>query len=362
MRQNNKTKILTKTKNTKIMKKTLLAILATVAMVACSNDEIVREAAPEAIGFDNAFVNNSTRSVVTPGYSNTEDGIFEDFSVYGFVEGATLFNGVEVSKNYDNQELTSGWEYEETQYWITGANYAFYAVAPHYESANYWAVKDQTNPASTGATIKFTTTDGTQDLLYAPTVARQGGDGLGPVAFNFKHILSKVKFSFKNGYNASAATICVRDINIKNAYKTGEATLAAAATWTASADEDNQTNISFGNATDLESTTDVKEATDAKYAFGETVESYSERLLIPGNKTWNISFVVDLLVSGEVITTYSHTATAAFELKPGASYDIVAEITAANIDPNNEQEPIEFTATMTDWSDAENKTATVVTK
>ena len=39
------------------MKKTLLAILATVAMVACSNDEIVREAAPEAIGFDNAFIN-----------------------------------------------------------------------------------------------------------------------------------------------------------------------------------------------------------------------------------------------------------------------------------------------------------------
>ncbi len=343
------------------MKKTLLAILATVAMVACSNDEIVREAAPEAIGFDNAFVNNSTRSVVTPGYSNTEEGIFEDFSVYGFVEGATLFNGVEVSKNYDNPKLTSGWEYEETQYWIAGARYAFYAVAPHYESVNYWAVKDQPDPASTGATIAFTTTDGTQDLLYAPIVARQGGDGLGAVAFNFKHILSRVKFSFENGYNASAATIRVRDIMITNAYKTGEATLAvdnAATTdvdetvaWKNQADGENNFVISFGNATDDESTA-VKESVDVAYAYTEKYESHSERLLIPGSKEWNISFVVELLVSGEVIKTYNHTAKATIALKPGMSYDIKAVITAKNIDPAHAQEPIEFTATMTDWTDA----------
>ena len=43
------------------------------------------------------------------------------------------------------------------------------------------------------------------------------------------------------------------------------------------------------------------------------------------------------------------------------SYDIVAEITASNIDPNHAQEPIEFTATMTDWTTAEDKTATVDT-
>lgn len=337
------------------MKKTLLAILATVAMVACSNDEIVREAAPEAIGFDNAFVNNSTRSVVTPGYSTTN--LFEDFSVYGFVEGAALFNGTEVSKGITNDELSEDWKYEETQYWITGARYAFYAVAPHYESVNYWVVKDQTDPASTGATIKFTTTDGAQDLLYAPIVARQGGDGLGAVAFNFKHILSRVKFSFENGYNASAATICVRDIKITNAFKTGEATLAvddAATTdvdetvaWGNQAYDENDFEISFGNATDREDTTAA-----ADNAFGSIYESHSERLLIPGSKEWNISFVVDLLVSDKKIATYNHTAKATIALAPGMSYDIKAVITAENIDPNHAQEPIEFTATMTDWTDA----------
>ena len=93
------------------MKKTLLAILATVAMVACSNDEIVREAAPEAIGFDNAFVENSTRSVVTPGYSTTN--LFNDFAVYGFVEDAVLFNGTKVAKDgsVSNGVLKQEWKY-----------------------------------------------------------------------------------------------------------------------------------------------------------------------------------------------------------------------------------------------------------
>lgn len=342
------------------MKKTLLAILATVAMVACSNDEIVREAAPEAIGFDNAFVNNSTRSVNDPSYSNTN--LFKNFAVYGFVEDAVLFKGTKVAKDgsVSNGELKQDWKYAGTQYWIAGANYDFYAVAPF--NGN-WTIKTGTTPASTGAQISFTNVDGTQDLLYSGIVERQGvANNNAAVAFTFKHILSRVKFSFENGYNASAATIRVRDIEITNAFKTGEATLAVDNATTTDVDEtvvwDNQADgasdfvISFGSATGLESTTDVKEAAVAEYAFGKTVESHSERLLIPGSKEWNISFVVDLLVSGEVIKAYSHTAKATIALKPGMSYDIKAVITAENIDPNHAQEPIEFTATMTDWTDA----------
>lgn len=334
------------------MKKTLLAILATVAMVACSNDEIVRQAAPEAIGFDNAFVNNSTRSVVTPGYSTTN--LFNDFAVYGFVEDAVLFNGTKVANTgITNTELTSEWKYAGTQYWIAGANYDFYAVAPF--NGN-WTIKDATTPASTGAKISFTNVDGTQDLLYSGIVARQGvANSNAAVAFTFKHILSRVKFSFENGYNASAATICVRNIKITNAYATGVATLGAnAATW----GEQNGViadGVAFGNATTVETyATDATEANlvNYDYAYGTTIESYFERLLIPGSNEWTISFVVDLLVSGQKIATYNHTAKATIALAPGMSYDIKAEITATNIDPNHAQEPIEFTATMTDWTDA----------
>ena len=332
---------------------TILAVAAT--LVSCAKEDVVRENMGEAIGFDNAFVENSTRSVETPGYSTAS--MFNDFAVYGFVEGATLFDGTRVAKKGDTgitnstgQEKTD-WKYNGTQYWIAGANYDFYAVAPF---TGGWSVKTGTKPTDAGATLSFTTADGTQDLLYASIVERQGeGSGNDAVAFTFKHILSKVKFSFKNGYNASAATIRVKNVQITNAYTSGDVTLAADNAETDDVDESatwsNQATtaaFSFGNA--AAASADAEEA----YEYGKTQESYYERLLIPANAAWNITFDVDLLVSGKRIDTYTHTAKATIDLKHGMSYDINAEITAANIDPDHAQEPIEFTATMTDWSTA----------
>lgn len=342
------------------MKKTLLLVAAAVALVACSNEETVRQSAPEAIGFDNAFVENSTRSVETPGYSTTS--MFTDFAVYGFVEGASLFDGVKVAnEGITNAELKSDWKYEGTQYWIAGANYDFYAVAPYNGG---WSVKTGTTPTDAGATLSFTTADGTQDLLYASIVERQGaGEDNTEVGFTFKHILSKVKFSFVNHYNASAATIRVKNVKVTNAYTTGDVALAADNAETTDVDESvawsNQANtgtFSFGNAAVASAT--AEEA----YACDTTQESYYERLLIPANAELNITFDVELLVSGEVIDTYTHTAKITIDLQPGMSYDINAEITAANIDPEHAQEPIEFTATMTDWSNANEVDATVVTQ
>ena len=338
------------------MKKIFVAMLALAAATACSNDELV-SVNQEAIGFDNAFINNSVRSVETPGFSQAS--MFNDFAVYGFVQGASLFNGVQVAKaGVTNTELKSEWKYEGTQYWIAGANYDFYAVAPFNGG---WSVKTGTTPSDTGATLSFTTTDGTQDLLYAPIVAREGAlQGNVAVAFTFKHILSKVKFSFENGYNASAATIKVKNIKITNPYKTGEVALAAAATWSEQAVAEDFT-LNFGMATDAEETADVKENVEVAYAYGKTYESQNERLLIPGAVTngYNVTFTVELLVSGQKVATYNHTAKATIDFQPGHSYDINAEITAANIDPAHAQEPIEFTATMTDWSAASEENATI---
>lgn len=357
------------------MKKILLSLAAVAMLAACSKEETLVQQAPEAIGFDNAFVENSTRSVETPGYSTTN--LFNDFAVYGFVEGASLFNGVRVAKGITNDKLASDWKYEGTQYWITGANYDFYAVAPFFAENNYWRIADNATKTDAGTTITFTNTDGTQDLLYSGIVEKQGAESNnGAVAFTFKHILSKVKFSFVNGYNASAATICVRDIKITNAYATGEAVLAKDNAETTDVDEaiawDNfggDIDIAFGNATTVaDYKTYVAPANGTTgnlanfdYAYNTTVESYYERFLIPATQELHISFVVDLLVSGQKIATYDHTAKANLALQPGKSYDIAATINASNIDPNHAQEPIEFTATMTDWSTANDATATVDT-
>lgn len=344
------------------MKKILFALCAVATFASCTKNEVLSYD-QEAIGFDNAFVDNATRSVIDPSFANTAEKMFTDFAVYGFVEGASVFNGIKVGKGITNGELTSEWKYSGTQYWIAGANYDFYAVAPF---TGDWAIKTGTTPTDTGANITFTNNNGTQDLLYAGIVEREGAaENNAAVALTFNHILSKVKFSFVNGYNASSATICVRDIKITNAWSTADAALAKDDATTTNINEaitwDNHAGavvIAFGNATtDEDYATDVYSVDNNNlamydYAYNNTVESYFERFVIPAaapTDKWEIKFIVDLLVSGQRIKSYSHTAKLDTTFEPGKAYDITATITASNIDPSNSQEPIEFTATMNDW-------------
>lgn len=343
------------------MKKTLFAALALAFVASCSNEEVVEMAQKEAIGFDNAFINNSTRSVNDP--SITTDNI-ANFAVFGFVEStqtttpAVLFDGVEVSKSITNTEQTkTAWKYAATQYWIAGATYNFSAVAPFTDKK--WT---KTAASKDGVTLSFENT-GTQDLLYAQSQANIQGQTSGnqPVAFTFNHILSKVKFSFKNEYNATAATIRVKNIVITNPYKTGNVALTASTTsWTNRATATNFT-LNFGNA--ATSAVNAEEA----FVYNNEVESYNELLLIPNTETseeakdtYNVTFTVDLLVSGTVIKTYEHTATVEFKPEPGKSYDIKAVIDETNIDPSTTQEPIEFTVTAVNTWDYPNGSTTDV--
>lgn len=341
------------------MKKLFIAIVAIAAAAACSNDELV-SVNQEAIGFDNAFVNNSVRSVVDPSYTN--DNLFGDFAVYGFVENASLFNNVEVEG--------PNWTYTNTQYWITGAKYNFAAIAPfaNGKSGVFSVAADADNNYVGTTTLPFTNVDGTNDLLYAQNPQIVGAASNNSVVkFDFRHILSKVKFSFKNGYNASTATIKVYDVQIENAWESATATLDVTSTaWRSHAGD---VVLLFGNASDDEATTDVKEDVEVAYAYGKTYETLNERLLIPGvapevtgvdnvTNAYKVTFKVDLLVNGTKIKDYAHTAYVEFAPVAGYSYDIKAEINAENIDPANEQEPIEFTVTnIGGWETTdENKT------
>ena len=327
------------------MKKALIAVLALAAVASCNKTEVVGVTESNAIAFDNAFVDNATKSVNDPSFTNSN--LFNDFAVYGFVESAVLFDGTQVSKSITNNDLESAWKYEGTQYWIAGAQYNFNAVAPM--TAGGWT-KTAADAAST--TLSFTN-NGTTDLLYA-TAAQEGKvSGNAQVAFSFRHVLSKVKFSFENAYNATNATIRVKDITITNPHKTADVVLTDGTVWR------NQTAtdlvLAFGMATDDEAT-DAKENVEVAYAFGKIYESQNELFLIPSdNYEYNVTFNVELLVSDIVVKTYAHTVKAEFAPAPGNSYDIKAVINAENIDPENEQEPIEFTvSTLSGWGDANN--------
>lgn len=349
------------------MKKTLLLVAAAVALVACSNEETVLQSAREAIGFDNAFVENSTRSVNDPSWSNTK--LFGDFAVYGYVENASLFDNVKVS----GSALNGDWTYANTQYWIAGAKYNFAAVAPYANGvAGVFSVAADADNNYVGTTVLPFTNTGANDVLYAQNPQVVGAtNNNAKVAFTFRHILSKVKFSFENGYNASTATIKVYDVKIENAYKTATATLGVNST--AWADQnDNTLVLEFGNASDAEATTDTKESVEVAYAYGKTYESLNERFLIPGTapevtyqgkdaegnvitvkeNAYRVTFKVDLLVNNTPVKTYNHTAYANFVPEAGNAYDIKTVINAENIDPENKQEPIEFTVTSVgEWTE-----------
>ena len=343
------------------MKKVIFALVAVVALAACSQEDVIVADKGAAIGFD-TFVENSTRSVYDPSYTN--DNMFDDFAVFGYVEGAVLFDGVQVAKTITNGDLESAWKYAGTQYWITGAMYNFNAVAP--KTDGNWTVvkKDADNNVVTDATqttISFTN-DGTTDLLYAKTPVIEGKAENNPmVAFTFRHALSKVKLSFANQYNATNAKIMVKNIEITDPYKTAKAVLTTAANWSDQATAANF-KLNFGDATDNAATAN----TAAAFGFGTTLESYKELLMIPGagattqtindvvSNVYTITFVVELY-QGESTTpikTYNHTIYTTFAPQAGMRYNLKAVITPENIDPNHQQEPIEFTVTeIIDWDE-----------
>lgn len=342
------------------MKKILFAAAALVAMASCATEDIVSRPAPEAIGFDSAFVDNSTRSNFDPSYSN--DNLFADFAVFGHVKKAVLFNKKQVTGSGINGE----WTYDGTQYWVNGAKYNFAAIAPMTTTNGcYWenAVTTVNDDCSAITTEFDFRSNAVTDLLYAEAENITGkASGNTKIGFSFRHILSKVKFSFKNEYSTEVFSIKVKDIRINNAYVDGHVKVTNNATeWTASNATSNLGEIYVGH-------TNVDGAaynTDAPaYYYGTTLESHHECFLIPGAVPggYNVTFTVELWVDDIQIETYYHSAIVDFAPAPGMAYDIYAVLTPANIDPNSQQEPIEFTVTeIEDWDQYTDVDAAVMT-
>ena len=335
------------------MKKVIFALAAVVALAACSQEDVIVADKGAAIGFD-TFVGKATRV----DDKTLTTGNLKNFAVYGAVTNtvngtpatALIFNNVQVAnEGIDNDELNSDWKYKGTQYWIAGATYDFAAVAP-YSCGQVGAF----NATTKTTTIKNFTNDAVTDLLYAETLGVEGADkGNDPVGFDFRHVLSKVKFSFENQYLSTGTTIRVREIVLKNAHKTATATLNANTAW----DEHDagELSIAFGNA--------AAAAVDAEEAIAQKSEkeSFNVRFIIPGKEhEYKVSFKVDVLYGETVIKTYEHTASVTFTPLAGTAYDIKTVIDHTNIDPDHAQEPILFTVTEVDaWDEYEDETATI---
>ncbi len=325
------------------MKKIFLIGLTAAAMLAsCSNDETVEMAQQKAIGFSNAFVNNGTRSVHDPSFTTLT---LKDFAVYGFTQSGQIFNGEKVSGT-----TSTGWSYDNVQYWVPGNTYTFGAIAPYSVAGNVSNVKLPTGAAKVGMEVAFTNTDADQvDLLHAAPAQITGVTPTytTPVSMTFNHQLSKVKFSFQNsvgvGYNVK-----VSNVKITDAFKEGTLTVAATGnTWGGLTNKNLELN--FGNVVADASTTEASFIANAA-----TLESNNEKLMIPmdATATYTVTFTAELYKGGVLLGIYNHTVEIKnVEFKLGYCYNFKASLTHENITGPDELNPIVFNVTgIENWN------------
>ena len=309
------------------------------ALTACNNDETVEVAKGNAISF-NSFVNKSTRGAA----NDVTLKNLGSFELYGWRGEDVLFNKQVVNVAEDGTST-----YSPLKYWEAGKTYNFEAIAP---KAGEKGVEFAA--AKAGGTITFTN-NATTDLLYVKAAQKEMEAEIktapAAVELNFAHQLARVKFTFKNTFNADAAAkLTITNVQIKDAYKKGSITPAAAnAKWTVDATNKNLV-VAFANNTEKAPTALV-----AGTGVGETDHMY----LIPTaeNTEYTVTFTVTL-DQGGVTTDYNHTVTFSTEQMRGMSYNYIAEINEKNVnpDPNVQLFPIVFTTKVTGWADFADQT------
>lgn len=315
----------------------------------------------QAFGFSGAFVNNAVKSA-----SDITTATLSDFGVYGVITSAdhSIFENEKVY--LDAGKFT----YDHTQYWASGKNYFFTAIAP-YTGANWTftpksaAADDLTDCAGS---ISFNN-DGTQDLLYAynpnetRTFTSATASSVKDVKFTFNHMLARIKFSAINAFENPDITVRVKDVKISNAAASG--TLAWDATanelmWTV--EEANKTlSLEFGaikpdangDAQDI-STTDVAQSCGHLYVIP-----------LAAGQQFALTFTIEVYDGGELIATSHKAGTIpAYGFSKGYSYNFITSISADIIEDLvpivfDVQEVTEF-QDWTDWTNAGEVTFTEV--
>lgn len=306
------------------MKKGLMMLgAAAMVLASCTNEEVLNVSDSRAIGF-NTFVNNNTKAV-----TNIETATLTKFYVFGdYSDGASVaFSNTEVNG-------TNGSTYTPVNpaYWQAGETYTFGA----YSNGNGSSL---TASFSKGAlTISGYSVNDANDLIAA-TVTGVDAPAAGQeksVPLTFKHLLSKVKFTFSTNAVPEAYKMEVSALKF-NGIKTAATCVfsnnAISTDWTGSNGE-------------------YSIATLSDYAVTGGSASTEDILVIPQSNTdIEASFTVTIYDenTNEVIATNDFTASLdCTEWVEGYVYNYTATINPDKVDGN--LKPITFTVTkVEDW-------------
>lgn len=290
------------------MRKSLFLLGVTVVTLSsCTQNEVLEVVGSnKAIGFD-AFVNKSVRADIT-----TEN--INHFKVFGGYDGnyTNVFNDEKVS------DSKGSWTYDNTQYWTNGKTYTFQAYAPEGATAS-----------ATANGVNFTNfvADGATDLLVsAVKTVSEVNTSSEPetVQFSFRHVLSKIKFTFSTTLNN--VNIAISDLKINQVPDTG-----------------NYTNSGSTGSWGSPSGTKDYDLTVAEEVTKSDAKSSTEVIVMPQTFSVGLSVSFKVTVTGGLSLTADHTVTlptTAWE--EGKCYNYKAELTPENIDPLNPLKPVQF--------------------
>ena len=316
-------------------------MFAVAALAACTTEQTIVAPQNEAIGFD-TFVDNSTRA------EDITTNNIADFGVYGTVtkgnNSALIFDNTKVEKN------GTAYTYSPAQYWIAAAQYDFLAFAPYAERK--WTYTPTNAQVAKTGTFSFNneTAAADQDVVYAyqtkTTADKLDADNTQAVEFTFKHILSKVAFSFTNTFKDGNTSLSVYNVKINNTAKTGTMAIEAGAddAWEVAGD----LVVPFGDQATAVNTLQAK-AIDKDNRTLNLAHHY----VIPAQRAYNITFSVDLYQAGVYLATYNHEINSAIDFAKNGNYVLSVKLAPESIDPENELYPIEFSVNeVEDWDDA----------
>ena len=278
------------------------------------------------------------------------------FAVYGFQGADAIFANTKVVYNSDaiaSLGLTSGTHYDvnlwapavaaDVRYWAN----ASYKFSGAYPATGNGYVMDKDGKQ----TITNFVNNGTVDLLVSNVVLVDNtADTKSAVALNFEHMLSRVKFTFKNGFDGNEV-IEIKDVVIYDAGKTASATIAGGdtkpvPTWTIT----DKANIDFG---DMDS--ESENARFGKNAKDTTCYKY----IIPGEESYTMGFTLIVYSEGVQVATktYSVDNNNAITVKPNAAfapgqgYNFTATI---NANKAGDIYPIQFSVDVEPWKEDQN--------
>lgn len=219
------------------MKKSIYLIAASaLALTACTSEEVVIEGSQSnVIGFENV-VDKQSRSTAT---EVTASGL-KHFSVFGYYTNPTtptqailVFNDELVTKGEKSGQTV--WNYDNTRYWVPGANYCFYAYScgdikldSNFGHFSMDVTKSQQNDRVLKIIDYVCDETHQHDLLYASKEGIQPEtDETGQkivsgtdVAFKFDHILTKIDTKFKSSF-APEYTVEIKNVTASNIRNVG---------------------------------------------------------------------------------------------------------------------------------------------